>query len=362
MGASRSTWRRLFITPCLLAGWLSVAAPTSAQTSPRTVVLLVDSHAGPVSRRLVQEIESLGLTVKLVTAGSTSAATLPEEAAAARAVAAIYVAGTAASDIDMTILNGQTGKTVSFKLSAAVTPEPSAAELIPTRAVELLRASLLPLAARAEIPRGVPANGKAAEPHEAAPPQSRGRLAVMLGPALLHSVHVRPGAQLQSSITWMPLQRFGLEAAVLAPLVAARLTSPQGSVELWGTLFRLGGVVELGPRTSPVLLRCKLGIEHERLRLQGKPNAPYRGAIDSVATFAPFVSVAPRFRLAAGLHAVTELALALASPTTVIRVAGHEVTNWGRPLATVAVGLELEWPASPTVKAPRTAARALAPR
>lgn len=357
-------WRRVLVRLCVLACWLSFAVPTWAQTSRRTVVIVVDSDVGPLTRRLAQEIESLGLTVKLVVAGSPSPATLAQEAAAARAVAGIYVASTAQGDIDMTILNGETGKTVSFELGAAVASEPAAAELIPTRAVELLRATLLPLAARPEksVAEPVPGNDKAAEQLVAEPARSHGRLALMLGPALLHSVHLRPGAELQSNITWMPLERFGLDVAVLAPLVASRLTSPQGSVELWGTLFRLGGVVELGPRASPVLLRCKLGIEHERLRLQGKPNAPYRGATDSVSTFAPFVGIAPRFRLAPGVYAVTELALALASPTTVIRLAGHEVTDWGRPLGTVAVGLELMWPASPAVKAPRTATPKLAPR
>lgn len=364
MGRSVLMWRRALVTLCVLTAWMSLAAPTWAEAGRQTVVIVVDSQFGPLSRRLAQEVESLGLRVQLVAAGAPQAPTLAQEALAAGAIAAISVAPTGDSDIDMTILDGKTGKAVTWKLSASPSLDPAAAELIPTRAVELLRASLLQLAAPPAQPAAppVPARSKSAGPQPEAATEERGSLAVMVGPALLHSLHLRPGAELEAKTTWMPLGRFGLNAAVLAPLVASRLTSPQGSVELWGTLFRLGAVVEVGPSASPVSLRCEVGVEHERLRLQGTPNAPYRGATDTVATFAPFVGVAPRFRVASGVYVVTEVALALASPTTVIRLAGREVTDWGRPLGTVAVGLELVWPASPRAKAPRKAAPELAPR
>jgi hypothetical protein len=41
---------------------------------------------------------------------------------------------------------------------------------------------------------------------------------------------------------------------------------------------------------------------------------------------------------------VTELTLALASPTTVVRVAGQEATSFGRPFGTAALELELGLP------------------
>jgi hypothetical protein len=365
MSASGSIGRRALVTLCVLAGWLGLAAPAWAQASRKTVVMVVDSQLGPLSRRLAQEVEALGLTVKVVAAGVPAEPSLAQEALAAKAVAAIYVAPTADNDVEVTILDGATGKAVSWKFGGPASLDPATAELIPTRAVELLRASLLKLAARRAppvAPSAAPVSEAATKPPTPAATDSTGSLAVMLGPALLHSMHLRPGAELQSSVTWMPLRRLGLKASVLAPLVASRLTSSQGSVELWATLFRLGGVVEIGRQAAPVSLRCEAGIEHERLRLQGRPNPPYRAATDSATTFSPFVGIAPRFRVTGGVYIVTDFVLALASPTTVIRLAGREVTDWGRPLGTVAVGLELEWPATQGATGLRKAALELAPR
>src|SRR5216683_1126525 len=126
-----------------LAGLVSQAR---AESAPRMVVMIVDPGVFPLSRRLGQEIESLGLVVKLVPADASHSPSLEDAALTAGAVAAIRIAPMGGGDVDMTILDGVTGKTVSWKLVAATTVEPAAGELIATRTVELLRASLMEIA------------------------------------------------------------------------------------------------------------------------------------------------------------------------------------------------------------------------
>jgi hypothetical protein len=56
------------------------------------------------------------------------------------------------------------------------------------------------------------------------------------------------------------------------------------------------------------------------------------------------LGLTPRFRVTSSVHVVTELVVALASPATVVRIAGQDVTSFGRPLGTAALALELTLP------------------
>jgi len=339
---------RVAIVSLFVLAWLAgLVAPARAEGAPKTVVMIVDPGVAPLARRLRQEIESLGLTVKVVAVDAPRASSLEDEALAAGAVAAIRIAPMGGGDVDMTILDGATGKTVSWKLVAATTVEPAAAELIATRTVELLRASLMELAARR--PSRADAAGSqeiqtVAQPAVDDARERDGGLSLFVGPALLYSADFRPGAQLQSTLTWMPLHRVGLSGAVLVPMVAPRYTSREGSVDLFASLFRLSGVVELGAKASPVSVRCMAGVEVARLHFDGTANAPYVSTSDNRTTWAPSAGVTARFRVAPSLYVITEVMAALAFPRTIVRLAGREATDWGRPMGTAAIGLELAWP------------------
>jgi hypothetical protein len=329
----------------LLASWVSCAGVVRAQATPKTVVMLVDPRVLPLSRRLEQEIESLGLAVKVIAVDASEHASLQAAALGAGAVAAIRVTPMGGGDVDMTILDGATGKTVSWKLVAPTTSEPAAAELTATRTVELLRASLLELAARRTLPpvAATPAPRVQVQPAPAAHEPAQ-RLSISVGPAALYSATFRPGAQLEAGIAWLPFRHFGVGAAVLAPLIPPRLTSRQGSVDLFASLYRLGALAEVGGQASPVSLRCSAGIELDKLRFEGRPTPPYVGATETRTTWSAFIGAAPHFRLAPSLSVITELVVGVASPTTVVRIAGREATTWGRPQGSAALGLELTWP------------------
>jgi hypothetical protein len=100
----------------------------------------------------------------------------------------------------------------------------------------------------------------------------------------------------------------------------------------------------VGPDAGPVSLRGSAGVEFERLHFEGRAVAPYTGATNNRNAVAPFLGVMPRFRVAKGAYIATELTVGLSYPTTVVRLAGQEVTDFGKPLGTAALGFEAVWP------------------
>ncbi len=296
--------------------------------------------------RLRQEIESLGLVVKWLPPEHARLPSLEQEAETAAAVASIRIAPMGGSDVDMTIFDRGTGKTVSWKLVAASTADPAAGELIATRSVELLRASLLEMAARPAPAPPPPERQQPRRPRELAPARERPEaLSLSVGPSLLYSTNFRPGTHVLSTLTWMPLFRAGLSASVLTPITPARLVQGEGSVELFASFYRLGGVLEVTGRRAPVSLRLTAAIGLGSLQLRGNANPTYLSASDNRFVACPSLGVTTRFSLAPGLRLFVDGMGSTAFPKTVIRLAGREATEWGRPALLAAVGLELSVPA-----------------
>ena len=338
----------LLLVLAWLFGFSDQARAEQAAPARQTVVMVVDPEVMPVARRLRQEIEALGLAVRVMFADASQAASLKNEALAADAVAAIHLAPVGGGDVDMTIVDGATGKTVSWKIAASTPDEPAPLDLIATRTVELLRASLLELAARrkaatdaATRPRPAPA---ITPPPAESPRDIRGSLSLVVGPALLYSPHFRPGALLQSGLVWLPWPHLGVSLAALVPIVAVQLNSPQGTVDAFASLYRLGPALQVGAATAPVTLRCAAGLEFDVLRFEGKALPPYQSATDTRRTRSPFAGASARFRVATGWYVVADLMAELAFPSTTVRIAGSEVSSWGRPLATASIGVELALP------------------
>jgi hypothetical protein len=352
----RTAWRRELaslakplILPLLLACLCSPtwAASARADAAPRTVVMVVDPSALPLALRLRQEIESLGLVVKWLPPERAASPSLEQEAKTASAVASIRIAPMGGSDVDMTIFDRVTGKTVSWKLVAASTTDPAAGELIATRSVELLRASLLEMAARpAPAPAPPPPER---QPSRAArdPAPSRGRpdaLSFSLGPSALYSADFRPGVHVLSTLTWMPFFRAGLSGSVLTPITPGRLVATEGTVELFASFYRLGGVLEVTSRRSPVSLRLTAAIGLGNLQLRGQATPTYISASDNRWVACPSLGITARFPLAPGLRIFVDGTGSTAFPNTVIRLAGREATAFGRPALSAALGLELSTP------------------
>lgn len=349
----RTAWRRelaslakpVFLPLLLTCLWsLTWTAAGRAEGAPKTVVMLVDPSALPLALRLRQEIESLGLLVKWLPPEHTSLPSLELEAKTASAVASIRIAPMGGSDVDMTIFDRATGKTVSWKLVAASTTDPAAGELIATRAVELLRASLVEMAAR-PAPAPVPPPERDEPPPREPVPEPTEGLSLSVGPSLLYSTDFRPGVHVLSTLTWMPFFRAGLSGSVLTPITPARLVENEGTVELFASFYRLGGVLEVTGRRAPVSLRLTAAVGLGKLQLRGQASATYVSEVDDRFVACPSLGVATRVSVAPGLRLFADVTGSTGFPKTVIRLAGREATEWGRPALSAALGLELSVPA-----------------
>jgi hypothetical protein len=333
--------------PLLLAclGLLAWAPSARAQSVSKTVVMLVDPSATALALRLRQEIESLGLVVKWLPSERGRPPSLEQEAASAGAVASIRIAPMGGSDVDMTIFDRGTGKTVSWKLVATSSGDPAAGELIATRSVELLRSSLVEMAARSAQPAPPRPQESAPVPSEPPPVRDAGEnLSLFVGPSLLYSADLRPGAHVLSTLTYMPFARAGVSASVLAPVLPARLVRPEGTVELYTTFYRLGAVLEVTGRDAPVSLRITAAAGLGRLELRGQANAAYLGATENRFVAFPSLGVTARVSLASHLRFFVDATGSTAFPKTVVRLAGREATDFGRPALGAALGLELSAP------------------
>ena len=249
----------------------------------------------------------------------------------------------------MTILDRVTGKTVHRELTVSTPADPAAAELIATRTVELLRASLMELASphppRGEVPVTAEVRALAPPPTMTAAPARRfGIISVAAGPAVLYSPEWRAGGDLVAGLTWMATSRFGVEGSVLVPLVPARVSTAEGHAELAVTLCRLGGVVRWGPRSSPVAVRSVAGLALGSLAFEGAAQAPYAGVRDHLWSWSPYLGSGLGWQVAPSFGLRADVAVGVDASHTVVRFAGREVADWGRPWLAGSAALELSWP------------------
>jgi hypothetical protein len=329
---------------------IALQSVARAGSAPRTVVVVTVPGVQPLARRLGQEIESLGLAVKWISPEGANLPSLEHEAMAAGAVASIRVAPTGSGDVELTIFDGATGKTASWKVAAAT--DPASGEITATRTIELLRASLLEMAARRAQtvePPPAPEVRPPARPERDArsvEEPSPTSLSLQAGPSFLYSVHWQPGVHMSTALTWMPVYRAGVTMSVMVPITPARLASQEGSVDLLATFYRLGAVLELTRPRSQVSIRLTAAAGLGRLHLIGDASAPNTGATDDLMVVAPSAGITARLFLAPNLNLFVDARGSAAFPKTVIRFAGREVSSWGRPALEGALGFELSWDTS----------------
>lgn len=330
----------LVLVIALVACWTARAQSAAAA---RATVILIDPGLPVLSLRLREEIESLGLSVAIVDERDPTAP-LDLRARAAGAIAAIRVTRRGAGSVEMTIADRTTGKTVSRRLDIVVSTDPASAELVATRTVELLRASLM------ELDAGHPARGDVpvtAQIEALAPePRPRDSLAVSaaVGPALAYerSGSATLDAWLDAAVLWP--SGAGVTGRVFVPISRARLESREGSVELSASLYALGGVLEFLAPHRPLMGRIRGGALLARLALIGTAVPPYVGANEQVLAGGPWLGAGFVWQVTHNLGAVLSLDAAYCFPRVVIRAAGHPIATWGRPLGAASLGLEWRSP------------------
>jgi hypothetical protein len=305
-------------------------------------MLLIDPGSEPLTVRLREEIESLGLEALIVAEGDP-AEPLELRARLAGAVGAIRITQQGSGSVDITILDRATGKTVSRHLPIATGTDPVSSELVATRTVELLRASLMELEAphpsRGEVTVTPEVRALAAPVSE--PPATT--LAVAAGPALVTSSGLAASFDIWVALLLRTQSGFGATAAVVAPGAGGGLESPEGHVSASAWQYRLGAVFE-GPQLTPVLSpHFEAGATLVTLTTDGVASAPFRGVEQHSMLWGPWVSAGLRCELVPRLSVLAAAEIALLFPETVIRSDGREVATFGRPLVAANAGLEIAW-------------------
>lgn len=346
---------------CLL--WVAVAREATASASAGVVVIFVEEGAAALGRRLRQEIESLGL-------GAVSKATEVEPSGSPEielkergAVAVLRVSTSHGGAVEIWLADKTDGSLVVRKLVAARAADPSSAELLATQTIEVLRANLMvlpkPPAAQTRTSSAKANEHPSERVHGTSEPPPRTQdIAVSVGPALVGTAGFTPGAHVLLGVTYVSPYRLGVSGSALLPvIVPAHLSDQAGSVDLDASIYRVSAIFDTGALTAAFSVRFSAGLALARLHLTGTANAPDLSAeVDRVA-WSPSAGAALTYRLSEDVRFIGEASAFVGFPRTIVRLAGREVTAWGRPAIAGSVGIQISLP----VFAAKGAAAAMAP-
>lgn len=319
----------------LLAGSLVLA------DRPR-VVIVGPSASHPIVTRVRDELTLLGFDVHVEIDLETSDLASIAQRANARAAARI---GAAPPMIDLWVAAGASPDVESLR-------EPADGALLALRAVELLRAKLLPVPpiegspdASAAPPTARPAASAppiAATAISPAKPRAPRPFNISAGPALMLSpggvpaaVHVRVGAE------WDPSPRVGLETMVFVPTAPSTVTAAEGAIDL--RVLEFGGGIRgnlLDPG-SDLGLALGLGLSAVLLAFEGRALPPW--AADSGHRWAasPYGSISATYRFHPRVALRLDLVASLVRPEPVLRIAGRDVASFGQPAVFSSLGVEV---------------------
>lgn len=312
------------------------------------LVILIDPGSPALSRRLQEEIETLDLSVRVVREVDPQQP-LENLARGANAVAAIRVTQAGAGVVEMTIVDRATGKTVSRRLSIATPADPASAELVATRTVELLRASLMELSAphpaRGDAPITPKLESLAPPPVDAGTGAKRAasQISLSLGPALVFSPSLGTTADAWLGLTWVGAHRVGLSVQGLLPLESHGLDTAEGRIEASASIYRVAGVLRLPLGWDPLSGQLLAGAMLTRLTTRGDATAPFVGEEEEHVLAGPWLGGRLELELSSLFAVFLAGDAGLSFPRTVIRSAGRELTSYGRPLISASAGVALLW-------------------
>jgi hypothetical protein len=337
----------------LLSVFVILALCSSAHGDPAAaadsaLVILIDPGSPALSRRLQEEIETLDLSVRVVREVDPQQP-LENLARGANAVAAIRVTQAGAGVVDMTIVDRATGKTVSRRLSIATPADPASAELVATRTVELLRASLMELSAPHPARGDAPITPKL---ESLAPPavdagasrkRATSRISLSLGPALVFSPSLGATAGAWLGLTWVGAHEVGVSVQGLVPLESHRLDAAEGHIEASASIYRVAGVLRLPLGWDPLSGQLLAGAMLTRLTTRGDATTPFVGEEEEHVLAGPWLGGRLELELSSLFAVFLAGDAGLSFPRTVIRSAGRELTSYGRPLISASAGVALSW-------------------
>lgn len=348
-------WPRALGTLLSALAWVTTTvieqtarAEQPSNTAAQEVVVVITAvQSTPIARRLLQEIEALGFTVRLENRPFTGR--LESELSARGAVASVEISTASPGFIALHVLEPKTARIIRQELPIEAPNDPTATELVTTRAVELLRAARLEVTAASKPTPITPVANGSAPPKTrkaAAPPKltvastRRAELELGLGTGMHYVPHWSVGYHLGVSVTYIGIRRLGWQGSFSAAPSPARLQIVDvGTIAAHPSTFRLGSVWSIIDGT-PVGLRLSGGLEWNQIKFNGDVAAPYEGRSVSLSTLAPWFSVASTVRISPQFQLLTQVVGSWALQRTALRYAGQELRDWGRPTLSGSIGIE----------------------
>lgn len=339
--------RRLRVACCLAAlGALLCGSAQADEQSSGRILLVVDERAVALATRVAAELTTLGFSVEAQTL-QPNPAELALAAREARAFAAIAIGPTAAGDVEITVLDRVTGKTVRRELLGRSLEDPTTRELVALRASELLRASLMEIEAphppRGEVPPTPAVRRVASAPETLRRPVRRLRLGVEGGGLVAPGLSVAPLLQATFGVALLPALEVGLTLG--SQLTPGERSAPVGRIESTARWLSVGPKLLLLPRRehSQVALGVDASFTLLGLGASGfASDSSYRGVSHFVWSPAVTVGIDSKVRIHKQLWWALRPALGFATRTLSLQADGRELKLWGRPWLWCATGLEVE--------------------
>lgn len=310
------------------------------------ILLVVDERAVALATRVAAELESLGFSVESQTR-EPEPAELALAARRASAFAAIGIGPTAAGNVEITVLDRVTGKTVRRELLGRSLEDPTTRELVALRASELLRASLMEIEAphppRGDVPPPPAVVRIAQAPETLRRPERRFRLGVEGGALVAPGLSAAPLLQASFGARLLPALELGITLG--SQLTPGERRAGVGRVESTARWLSVGPKLMLLPRReqSGVALGVEASVTLLGVSASGfASDAGYRGASHFVWSPAVTLGIDSKIRIHKQLWWALRPALGFATRTLALQADGRELGLWGRPWLWCATGLEVE--------------------
>lgn len=293
-----------------------------------------------ITNRVNAELSALGFEVELVPeTRSTEPSSLRQIATEHGAVAGLR-ASPSKTGIELWIVNPATGATAYEEVVTIQSGRND--ELLALRSVEVLRARLLKLGVLSSAPPAPAAlEPEPAVPSPPPPPPTHAQLLTAdLGLAYTWETSALSNyASARFGLTVSPTPTFSLSSFAMLPLEESQVLQHEGTASVNATLFGLGSDAHL--RWGRLGASLGAGALLAVLSVTGEADPPYQGQHDRLFAAVPFIRVSGSARVADWLGLNLELLAGVATPPTVVRVNLENVAEWGHPLLTSSLTLQL---------------------
>jgi hypothetical protein len=297
-------------------------------------IVRVRSSKGPLEERLSAELWTLGFDVKDVESKNPDA-NLEQIALAQGAAAAVRVQKDGSIELWVGSPHG-TEPPLHETIGADARRDWN---LTAVSALEALRAHLLRFRPeRVREPLPVPAEPPVAMPPSVPSPAARRLWLVLAGGAEASAGGLGTSAEIVAELRfeprpWLDVSAFG----VLGPFP----TQLEGREGVASVRQELAGVaVDAQARLAGAHVSLGLGAAIAELSMKGQPASGYAGEDASIATAGPVLRSCASIHVTPVLRLRAELLGGITAPRAVIRFAGREVAEWGRPFGLLTLGLE----------------------